>query len=92
MWSKCGDPACVFLSAFVRSVLERGAGGVSSRPSLGRATGRGHNRLNSGGATSSRDAVVPVILLPAPYLTFVPSVVGSIDGASRVSSAVDGVA
>jgi hypothetical protein len=73
-WSKRGDPACVFLSTFVRSVPERGAGGVSSRSSSGRATGRGRSRLNSVGATSSRDAVVPVILLPAPNLTFMPSV------------------
>jgi hypothetical protein len=78
MAQRCGvsaeTPTCVFLSAFVRSVPGRGAGGVSSRPSPGRATGRGRSRLNSGGAASSRDAVVPVILLAAPYLTFVPSV------------------
>jgi hypothetical protein len=72
--SKRRDPACVFLSAFVRSVPGRGAGGVSSRPSPGRATSQGRSRLNSCGVTSSRDAVVLVILLPAPYLTFVPSV------------------
>jgi hypothetical protein len=36
--SKRGDPACVFLSAFVMSVPGRGVGGVSSRLSRGRAT------------------------------------------------------
>jgi hypothetical protein len=36
--SKRRDPACVFLSAFVRSVSGRGAGSVSSRASPGRAT------------------------------------------------------
>jgi hypothetical protein len=41
--------------------------------------------------TSSQDVVVPVILLPAPYLVFVSSVARSVDGAPRVSPTVDGV-
>jgi hypothetical protein len=41
--------------------------------------------------TSRRDVVVPVILLPAPYLIFVSSVARSIDGAPRVPPTVDGV-
>jgi hypothetical protein len=90
--SKRGDPTCVFLSAFVRSVPGRGASSVSSRPTPDRATSRGCSRLNSGGATSGRDAMIPVILLPAPYLTFVSSVAQSVDGAPCVSSAIDGVA
>jgi hypothetical protein len=57
----------------------RGAGSVLSRPSQGRATCRGCSRLNSGGVTSGRDAVIPVILLPAPYLTLVSSVARSVD-------------
>jgi hypothetical protein len=92
MQSKHGDSARVFLSVFVRLVPRRGAGSVSSRPSLERATSRGRSRLNSGGTTSGRDIMIPVILLQAPYLTFVPSVARSVDGALRVSSAVDGVA
>jgi hypothetical protein len=91
-WSKRGDSAHVPLSTFMRLIPGRGAGSMSSQPSLGRATSRGRSRLNSDGATLSQDAVVPVILLPAPYLTFMPSVVRSVDGAPRVSSAVDGVA
>jgi hypothetical protein len=68
-----------------------GVGDVSSRPSPDQATGRGCCRPNSGGVTSSRDAMVPIVLLPAPYLVFVSSVARSIDGAPRVSSTVDGM-
>jgi hypothetical protein len=74
MRSKRGDSARVFLSAFVRSVPGRGAICVSSRPSLEWATSRGRNQLSSGGAASCRDAVIRVIFLLAPYLTFVSSV------------------
>jgi hypothetical protein len=35
--------------------------------------------------------MVPIILLPAPYLVFVSSVARSVDGASHVSPTVDGV-
>jgi hypothetical protein len=35
--------------------------------------------------------MVPIILLLAPYLVFVSSVARSVDGAPRVSLAVDGV-
>jgi hypothetical protein len=35
--------------------------------------------------------MVPVILFPAPYLVFVPSVARSIDGAPCVPPTVDGV-
>jgi hypothetical protein len=76
----------------MRLALGRGVGIVLSRPSLERTTSRGHSRLSSGGATSSRDAMIPVILLLVPYLTFLPSVARSVDGAPRVSPAVDGVA
>jgi hypothetical protein len=41
--------------------------------------------------TSCWYVVIPVVLLPAPYLIFMPSVALSPDGAPRVSSAVDGV-
>jgi hypothetical protein len=74
MWSKCRDFARVLLLAFMRLILGRGAGSMSSQPSSDRASSRGRSRLNSSGLTSSRDTMVPVILLPAPYLTFVPSV------------------
>jgi hypothetical protein len=76
---KRGDSARVFLSAFVRSVLGRRVSNVSSRLSPERAASRGRNRLSLGGATLSRDAVIPVILLPVPYLTFMPSVARSVD-------------
>jgi hypothetical protein len=36
-------------------------------------------------------AVIPIVLLPVPYLILMPSVARSVDGASHVSSAVDGV-
>jgi hypothetical protein len=90
-WTEIENSACVFLSAFVLSVLGRGVGSVSSRPSPERATSRGCNRLNAGGATSCWDTMIPVILLSAPYLTFVPSVALSVDGALRVLPVVDGV-
>jgi hypothetical protein len=90
-WSKRGYSTCVFLPSFMVSVPGRGVGVVPSRPSPNRAAGRGCCRLNSGGVTSSRDAVVPIVLLPASYLVFVSSVARSIDGAPRVSRAVDGV-
>jgi hypothetical protein len=64
---------------------------MSSRPSPERPTGRGCSRLSLGGTTSCRDVVIPVILLPAPYLIFVPSVAQSVEGAPCVSPAVDGV-
>jgi hypothetical protein len=35
--------------------------------------------------------MISVVLLPAPYLIFVPSVAQSADGASCVSSTVDGM-
>jgi hypothetical protein len=35
--------------------------------------------------------VIPVVLLPVPYLIFMPSVMRNVDGAPRVSSAIDGV-
>jgi hypothetical protein len=38
-----------------------------------------------------RYTMISVVLLPAPYFIFVPSVARSADGASCVSSAVDGV-
>jgi hypothetical protein len=41
--SKHGDFARVFLLAFVRSVLGRGVGSVSSLPSPERATSRGRS-------------------------------------------------
>jgi hypothetical protein len=65
---------------------------VSSRPSPDRATSRGCSRLNSGGTTLGQDVVILDIFLSAPYLTFVLSVVRSIDGAPHVSLAVDGMA
>ena len=73
-WSKREDPARVFLLVFVRSVPRRGAGSESSRLTPTQATSQGRSRLNLGGVTSGRDAVIPAILLPAPYLTFVLSV------------------
>jgi hypothetical protein len=60
-----------------------------SRPSPGGTASRGRCRLNSGGLAPSWDAMIPVVLLPAADL--VPSLMRSIDGASRVSAAVDGV-
>ena len=89
--SKRADSALVFLPAFVRSVPGRGVSSVSSQPSPKRATSRGRNQLSSGGAASCRDAVIRVIFLLAPYLSFVSSVVRSVDGAPHVSSAIDGV-
>jgi hypothetical protein len=89
--SKRGNSACVFLSVFMRSVPGRRVSSVSSRPSPKWPTSRGCGRLNTGVTTSCWDTVIPVILLPAPYLIFVPSVVRSVDGALCVLLAVDGV-
>jgi hypothetical protein len=35
--------------------------------------------------------MIPVVFLPTPYLIFMSSVAQSADGASRVSSTIDGV-
>ena len=89
--SKRGNSTRVFMSAFVLSVPGRGVGSRSSRPSPEWPTSRGCGRLNTGGATSCQDAVILVLLLPVPYLIFVLSIARSVDGASHVSPAVDGV-
>jgi hypothetical protein len=41
------------------------------RPSPGRAAGRSRCRLNSGGLTSHRDVVIPIIFFSALNLVFV---------------------
>jgi hypothetical protein len=35
--------------------------------------------------------MVPIVLLPAPYLVFMSSVARSVDGAPRISPTVDGM-
>jgi hypothetical protein len=65
---------------------------VSCRPSPEQATSQGRSRLSSGGATSSRDTVISVILLSVPYLIFMSLIARSVDGDPRVSLAVDGMA
>jgi hypothetical protein len=35
--------------------------------------------------------MIPIVLLPVPYLVFVPSFTQSIDGAPRISPTVDGM-
>jgi hypothetical protein len=89
--SKHVNSARILLPMFVSSVLGRGVGSRSSRPSQERATGRSCRRLNSGGTTSCRYTMISVVLLPVPYLIFMLSVARSADGASCVSSAADGV-
>jgi hypothetical protein len=91
LWSKRENSACVLLLVLMSSVLGRGVGSRSSRPSSERPTSRGCSRLNSSGATPCCYVVIQVVLLSAPYLIFVLSVVGRVDGAPRVSLAGDGV-
>jgi hypothetical protein len=89
--SKCGNSVRILLSMFALSVLGRGVGTRSSRPSPERTPGRSCRRLNSCGTASRRCTVISVVLLPAPCLIFMPLVARSADGASCVSSTVDGV-
>jgi hypothetical protein len=69
----------------------RGVVDVVPRPSPGHTTGRSHCRLNSGGLTSRRDAMVSIILFSAPNLVLVSSFTRSVDGAPCVPPTVDGV-
>jgi hypothetical protein len=55
------------------SVPGRGVVDVVLRPSPGHAAGQSRRRLNSGGLTSRRDVVIPVILFSALDLVLVPS-------------------
>jgi hypothetical protein len=90
-WSECRYSTRVLLSSMMMSILGRGVIVVVPRPSLGRATSRSHCRLSSGGLTPRRDAVIPVILFPAPDLVLVSSFARIVDGAPCVSPTVDGV-
>jgi hypothetical protein len=64
---------------------------VVPRPFLGCATSRSRCRLNSGGLTPCRDAVVPIIFFSASDLILVSLFARSVDGAPRVPPTVDGV-
>jgi hypothetical protein len=79
----------VLLSMMVMSVLGRGVVDVVPRSSSGRAACR--SRLNCGGLTSRRDAVVPIILFSAPNHVLVSSFARSVDGAPCVPPTIDGV-
>jgi hypothetical protein len=89
--SKCGDSARILLPMFVLPIPGRGVGTRSSRPSPERNIGRSCHRLDSCCTISRRYTVISVVLLPTPYLIFMPPVARSADGASRVPSTVDGV-
>jgi hypothetical protein len=73
------------------SIPGRGVVVVMPRPSPGCAASRSHCRLNSGGLTPCRDAVVPIIFFSAPDLVLVSSFARSVDGAPCVPPTVDGV-
>jgi hypothetical protein len=90
-WSECRYSTCVLLSMMMMSVPGRGVVDVVPRPSPGRAAGQSRCRLNSGGLTSRRDAVIPIIFFSAPNLVFVSSFARSVDGAPCVPPTVDGV-
>jgi hypothetical protein len=92
MRSKRGDSACILLLLFTPSVSGRGVGTRSSRSSPERIIGRSCRRLNSCCMTSCRYTMISAVLLPTPYLIFMPPVTWSTDGASCVSSTVDGMA
>jgi hypothetical protein len=81
----------VLLSMMVTSVPGRGVVVVVPRPSPGRAACRSCCPLNSGGLTSRRDAVVPIILFSVPNLVLVSSFARSVDGVPCVPPTVDGV-
>jgi hypothetical protein len=72
-------------------VLGRGVVVVVPRPSPGGTASRGRCRLSSGGLTPSWDAMIPVILFLTTDLVLMSSFMRSVDGASRVPAAVDGV-
>jgi hypothetical protein len=73
------------------SVPGRGVVVVVPRPSPGSTASRGRCRLGSSGLTPSWDAMIPVVLLPTADLVLMSSFTRSINGASRVPAAVDGV-
>jgi hypothetical protein len=64
---------------------------VVPRPFPGGATSQSRDQFGPGGLTPCRDAVIPVILLPAMELVLVSSLARSVDGAPCVSPTVDGV-
>ena len=90
-WSERRYSTRVLLSTMVMLVPGRGVVGVVPRPSPGRAAGRSRCRLNSGGLTSHRDAVVPIILFSASNLILVSLFARSVDGASCVPPTIDGM-
>jgi hypothetical protein len=46
---------------------------------------------DSSGLTSCRDAMIPIVLLSAPYFVLMSLFVSSVDGAPRIPPTVDGV-
>jgi hypothetical protein len=90
-WSERRYPTCVLLSTTMMSVLGRGVVDVVLRPSSGRAAGRTRYRLNSGGLTSRRDVMIPIIFFLAPNVVLVSLFARSIDGAPCIPPTVDGV-
>jgi CheY-like chemotaxis protein len=90
-WSERRYPTCVLLSTMMMSVQGRRVVDVVLRPSPGRAAGRSRCRLNSGGLTSRRDAVIPIIFFSMPNFVLMSWFARSVDGAPCVPSTVDGV-
>jgi hypothetical protein len=90
-WGERRYSTHVLLSMMVTLVPGRGVVDVVPRPSPGRAACRSRCRLNSGGLTSRRDVVVPIILFSAPNLVLVSSFARSVDGALCVPPNVDGM-
>jgi hypothetical protein len=70
-WSECRYSTRVLLSSMMMSIPGRGVVVVVPRPSPGCATSRSRCRLNSGGLTPCRDAVVPIIFFSALDLVLV---------------------
>jgi hypothetical protein len=70
-WSERRYSTRVLLSSMMMSIPGRGVVVVVPRPSPGCATSRSRCRLNSGGLTPCRDAVVPIIFFSALDLVLV---------------------
>jgi hypothetical protein len=90
-WSERQYSTRVLLSSMMMSILGRGVVVVMPRPSPGCAASQSRCRLNCGGLTLCRDAMVPIIFFSAPDLVLVSSFARSVDGASCVPMTVDGV-